>query len=70
MKSKIGHIELRISVFEKMEDDYDTGGVPTCTQIRMCVQLDAASTLYRVLSYSKTCLKRQIKNSQNDLNDK
>ena len=69
MKSKIGHIELCISVFEKMEDDNDTKGVLTCTQIRMCVQLDAASTLYRVLSYSKT-LSGQSKIAKNDLNDK
>ena len=34
-------------------------GVPTSTQIRMCVQLDAASIVF--FSYNKTCLKQPLK---------
>ena len=37
-------------------------GVPTCTQIRTRVQLDAASVVF--FNYSKTFLKRPIKNRQ------
>ena len=44
-------------------------GRTTCTQILMCVQLDAVCIDF--ISYSKTCVKRPLKNRQKpDLNDK
>ena len=45
-------------------------GVPTCTQIGMCLQLDAGSIIF--LSYSQTHLLKSgySKGDKNNLNDK